>query len=175
MSARILVAVNTRASVKPLEARLSAQYFDIIVALSGAETLAACEREQCDVVLIESAIPDMDGFSVCRRLKSSTATQHIPVAMVTAPDQASDLLRGLEAGADDFLAQPISDAALLARVRSLVRLRMMTDELRMRALTSREIGIERAAEHGRSRRQRPHSPGRGPHGVVRPHYCDAWA
>ena len=145
MSARILVAANTRASAKPLEARLSAQYFDIVVALSGAEALAACEREQCDVVLIEAAMPDMDGFAVCRRLKSSTATQHIPVAMVTASDQAADLSRGLEAGADDFLAQPISDAALLARMRSLVRLRMMADELRMRALTSREIGIEGAA------------------------------
>ena len=145
MSARILIAANTRAGVKPLEARLSAAYFDVLVALSGAETLAICERGQCDIVLIEPTMPDMDGFSVCRRLKSNEATQHVPVVMVTAPDQPSDLVRGLDAGADEILAQPVSDAALVARVRSLVRLRMMTDELHMRALTSREIGIESPA------------------------------
>lgn len=154
MSARILVAANTRASVKPIEARLSAAYFDVLVALSGAETLAVCEQGRCDIVLIEPTMPDMDGFSLCRRLKSHEATKHIPLIMVTAPGQPSDLVRGLEAGADEILTQPISDAAFVARVRSLVRLRMMTDELRMRALTSREIGIEGpvaepAAETGR--------------------------
>lgn len=145
MSARILVAGNTRASAKPIEARLSAAYFDVLVALSGAETLGICGLGRCDIVLIEPTMPDMDGFSVCRGLKSNEATQHVPVVMVTAPDQPSDLVRGLEAGADEILAQPVSDAALVARVRSLVRLRMMTDELRMRALTSREIGIESPA------------------------------
>ena len=87
-------------------------------------------------------MPDMDGFEVCRRLKTNPATHHIPVVMVTALDQPSDRVRGLEAGADDFLTKPVSDIALIARVRSLARLKMMTDELRMRAVTSREIGIE---------------------------------
>ena len=87
-------------------------------------------------------MPDMDGFEVCRRLKANPATHHIPVVMVTALDQPSDRVRGLEAGADDFLTKPVSDVALIARVRSLARLKMMTDELRMRAVTSREIGIE---------------------------------
>jgi two-component system cell cycle response regulator len=145
MTARILVAVDMRANVKPLEARLSTEYFDVLTALSGAEALAICARAQCDIVLLETTMPDMDGFEVCRRLKSNAATRHIPVAMVTALDRASDIVRGLEAGADDFLTKPISDAALVARVRSLVRLRMMTDELRMRALTSKEIGIENPA------------------------------
>src|SRR6202034_4672011 len=72
----------------------------------------------------------------------SSATHHIPVVMVTALDQPSDKVRGLEAGADDFLTKPIAELALLARVRSLARLKMVTDELRMRALTSRDIGIE---------------------------------
>jgi len=84
----------------------------------------------------------MDGFEVCRRLKSSTLTHHIPVVIVTALDQPSDKLRGLEAGADDFLTKPIPELALTARVRSLSRLKMVTDELRMRAVTSRDIGIE---------------------------------
>ena len=84
----------------------------------------------------------MDGFEVCRRLKTNPATHHIPVVMVTALDQPSDRVRGLEAGADDFLTKPIPELALIARVRSLSRLKMVTDELRMRAVTSRDIGIE---------------------------------
>jgi len=84
----------------------------------------------------------MDGFEVCRRLKSGLTTHNIPVVMVTALDQVSDRVRGLEAGADDFLTKPVSGIALIARVRSLSRLKRMTDEVRMRARTSREIGIE---------------------------------
>jgi two-component system cell cycle response regulator len=87
-------------------------------------------------------MPDMDGFEVCRRLKQNPVTQHIPVIMVTALDQPSDRVRGLDAGADDFLTKPVSEVALIARVRSLARLKMMTDELRMRAVTSKEIGIQ---------------------------------
>ena len=87
-------------------------------------------------------MPDMDGFEVCRRLKSNPATHFIPVVMVTALDSPADRVRGLEAGADDFLTKPVSDVVLIARVRSLTRLKMMTDELRMRALTSLEIGIQ---------------------------------
>lgn len=157
MTARILVVDDVLANVKLLEARLSAEYFDVLTALSGAEALAICERAQCDIVLLDVMMPDMDGFEVCRRLKSNPATLHIPVVMVTALDQASDRVRGLEAGADDFLTKPVSDIALVARVRSLVRLKMMTDELRMRALTSREIGIanpaiEAIADTGRNAR-----------------------
>ena len=130
------------ANVKLLEARLSAEYFDVITAMSGREALAICERAECDLVLLDVMMPDMDGFEVCRRLKSSTLTHHIPVVIVTALDQPSDKLRGLEAGADDFLTKPIPELALTARVRSLSRLKMVTDELRMRAVTSRDIGIE---------------------------------
>jgi two-component system cell cycle response regulator len=93
-------------------------------------------------VLLDVMMPDMDGFEVCRRLKSNPTTHHIPVIMVTALDHPSDRVRGLEAGADDFLTKPVSDIALIARVRSLARLKMMTDELRMRAVTSKEIGIQ---------------------------------
>ena len=87
-------------------------------------------------------MPDMDGFEVCRRLKSNPATHFIPVVMVTALDSPADRVRGLEAGADDFLTKPVSDIVLIARVRSLTRLKMMTDELRMRAITSLEIGMQ---------------------------------
>ena len=144
MTARVLVVDDVPANVKLLEARLSAEYFDVTTANCGAEALAACERAECDIVLLDVMMPGLDGFEVCRKLKSNPATHHIPVVMVTALDQPSDRIAGLEAGADDFLTKPVSDIALIARVRSLTRLKMMTDELRMRAATSREIGIESA-------------------------------
>jgi two-component system cell cycle response regulator len=157
MTARVLVIDDVPANVKLLEARLSAEYFDVTTAYSGADGLAVCERAECDIVLLDVMMPDMDGFEVCRKLKSNPVTHHIPVIMVTALDQPADRVRGLEAGADDFLTKPVTDVALVSRVRSLARLKMVTDELRMRALTSREIGIqspERAAvtETGRQGR-----------------------
>jgi len=157
MTARVLVVDDVAANVKLLEARLSAEYFDVVTAMSGQEALAICERAECDLILLDVMMPDMDGFEVCRRLKTNPATHHIPVVMVTALDQPSDRVRGLEAGADDFLTKPISELALIARVRSLARLKMVTDELRMRVLTSRDIGIESpereaAADTGRNGR-----------------------
>jgi two-component system, cell cycle response regulator len=142
MSARVLVVDDVPANAKLLEARLTAEYFDVVTAASGAEALAICERAQCDIVLLDVMMPEMDGFEVCRRLKAGPKTHHIPVVMVTALDQPSDRVRGLEAGADDFLTKPVSDIALVARVRSLTRLKLVTDELRMRAATSKEIGIQ---------------------------------
>ena len=157
MTARILVVDDIPANVKLLEARLSAEYFDVMTAMNGHDALAICERAECDMVLLDVMMPDMDGFEVCRRLKSNPKTHHIPVVMVTALDQASDRVRGLEAGADDFLTKPVGEVALVSRVRSLARLKMLTDELRMRAVTSREIGIqnperEAIAEQGRGAR-----------------------
>jgi two-component system cell cycle response regulator len=142
MTARVLVVDDVVANVKLLEARLTAEYFDVVTAMSGPEALAICERAQCDLVLLDVMMPEMDGFEACRRLKANPKTHHIPVVMVTALDQPSDRVRGLEAGADDFLTKPVSDIALISRVRSLVRLKMATDELRMRVLTSKEIGIQ---------------------------------
>lgn len=156
MTARVLVVDDIPANAKLLEARLAAEYFDVVTARNGNEALAACRTNGCDIVLLDVMMPDMDGFEVCRHLKSDPETQHIPVVMVTALDQPCDRVAGLEAGADDFLTKPVSAHALLARVRSLTRLKMMTDELRMRALTSREIGLpagrEAVAETGRNGR-----------------------
>jgi two-component system, cell cycle response regulator len=142
MTARVLVVDDVPANVRLLEARLSAEYFDVLTATSGTEALAICERAECDIVLLDIMMPDLDGFEVCRKLKRNPSTHHIPVVIVTALDHPSDRVRGLEAGADDFLTKPVSDIALIARVRSLARLKMMTDELRMRAVTSQEIGIQ---------------------------------
>src|SRR4051812_9525194 len=112
MTARILVVDDVAANVKLLEARLSAEYFDVVTAMNGPEALAICERGECDIVLLDVMMPDMDGFEVCRRLKTNPATHHIPVVIVTALDQPSDRVRGLQSGADDFLTKPVSDIAL---------------------------------------------------------------
>src|SRR5262249_4544927 len=112
MTARVLVVDDVLANVKLLEARLSAEYFDVATATTGQEALLLCGRAECDIVLLDVMMPDMDGFEVCRRIKSNPTTHHIPVVMVTALDQTSDRVKGLEAGADDFLTKPVSDIAL---------------------------------------------------------------
>ena len=142
MTARILVVDDVPANVKLLEVRLLAEYFEVLTASNGADAIETCENGKIDVVLLDVMMPDMDGFEVCRRLKTDPATSHIPVVMVTALDHVSDRIRGLEAGADDFLTKPVNDLQLMTRVRSLVRLKMLTDELRLRASTTRNIGIE---------------------------------
>src|SRR6202158_940565 len=141
MSARILVVDDVPTNLKLLEVRLSAEYFEVILASNGAQALEICERGQCDIVLLDVMMPGMDGFEVARRIKSNTAAPHIPVVMVTALDQPAARGKGLDAGADDFLTKPVDDIALVARVRSLVRLKMATDEMRMRGATSRQIGV----------------------------------
>jgi len=130
--------------VRLLEARLSAEYYEVLTASSGPEALAICQTGDVDIILLDVMMPGMDGFEVCSRLKADRKTSHIPVLMVTALDQPSDRVHGLEVGADDFLTKPVDDVQLMARVKSLVRLKALTDELRARALTGQEIAIEDA-------------------------------
>jgi two-component system cell cycle response regulator len=146
MTARVLVVDDILSNVKLLEAKLSAEYFEVVTAFNGMEALARIEEHAPDIVLLDVMMPGMDGFEVCRRIKSNPKTAHLPVVMVTALDQPSDRVAGLDAGADDFLTKPVDDAALFARVRSLVRLKMMTDELRMRETTGQSMGLVDPAE-----------------------------
>ncbi len=141
MTARVLVVDDIIANVKLLGARLTAEYFDVLSASSGQQALDICARERVDVVLLDVMMPGMDGFEVCRRLKAAHKTHHLPVIMVTALDQPSDRIQGLEAGADDFLTKPVDDIALVTRVKNLARLKMLTDEMAMRAVTSRQLGV----------------------------------
>ncbi len=141
MTARVLVVDDIPANTKLLEAKLSAEYFDVITANNGQTAIELAASEQPDIILLDVMMPIMDGFEVCEKLKAREDLQHIPVVMVTALDQPSDRVRGLEAGADDFLTKPVNDLALFSRVRSLVRLKMMTDELRMRQATGRDMGL----------------------------------
>ncbi|HWY15258.1 MAG TPA: PleD family two-component system response regulator [Rhizomicrobium sp.] len=146
MTARVLVVDDILSNVKLLDAKLTAEYFEVETASSGAEALDKIAANEPDIVLLDVMMPGMDGFEVCRRIKANPATAHIPVVMVTALDQSSDRVAGLAAGADDFLTKPVDDEALLARVRSLVRLKMLTDELRMREATGKSMGLLDPAE-----------------------------
>ncbi|MGO6674110.1 PleD family two-component system response regulator [Rhizobium leguminosarum] len=151
MTARILVVDDIPANVKLLEARLLAEYFDVMTAADGYTALAICERNQVDLILLDIMMPGIDGFEVCARLKASQKTAHIPVVMVTALDQPTDRVRGLKAGADDFLTKPVNDLQLISRVKSLLRLKTLSDELRIRADTAHTMGIDDLTRAGEGR------------------------
>ena len=141
MTARILVVDDILANVRLLEAKLSAEYFEVVTAMNGVDALEAVQRAKPDIVLLDVMMPGIDGIEVCKRLKADATTQHIPVIMVTALDQMEDRVRGLEAGADDFLTKPVNDVSLFCRIKSLVRLKMLSDELRARAVSSQSMGL----------------------------------
>jgi len=144
VTARVLIVDDIPTNVRLLQARLAAEYYEVVTASSGPEAIEICNSSQVDIVLLDVMMPGMDGFEVCRRLKANPRTHHVPVLMVTALDQPSDRVRGLEVGADDFLTKPVDDMALMARVKSLVRLKTLTDELRARAQTGQQMAIEDA-------------------------------
>jgi two-component system cell cycle response regulator len=141
MSGRVLVVDDVATNRLLLRAKLSSAYYDVVVAENGWQALEMARSEQPDMVMLDVMMPDIDGFAVCAKLKSEPETAHIPVIMVTALDTPEERIRGLEAGADDFLSKPFNDLALFARVRNLMRMKMMFDELRLRDLTSRELGL----------------------------------
>ena len=132
MTARILVVDDIPANVKLLETHLVAEYFEVLIAEDGMTALEICDNTQVDLILLDIMMPGIDGFEVCRRLKANPKSTHIPVVMVTALDQPENRVQGLKCGADDFLTKPVNDLQLLARVKSLLRLKMLTDELRVR-------------------------------------------
>lgn len=140
MPARVLVVDDLPANAKLLEAKLAQEYYDVFTVADGPAALEFVRRESPDIVLLDIMMPGMDGFEVCRQMKADPEIAHIPVIMVTALSDVADRVRGIEAGADDFLTKPINEMALFARVKSLVRLKMMMDELRLREGTSEQLG-----------------------------------
>ncbi|NBO17901.1 MAG: response regulator, partial [Proteobacteria bacterium] len=142
MTAQILVVDDVPANIKLLEAKLTSEYYDVISAKDGFEAIAKTKEAKPDLILLDVMMPGMDGFEACKKIKEDAEISHIPVVMVTALSEKSDRLKGLEAGADDFLTKPINDIALFARVKSLIRIKQLLDELRLRDKTSMEMGIE---------------------------------
>jgi len=142
MTARILVVDDVEANVRLLEAKLTLEYYEVLTAGDGTTALRIASEERPDIILLDVMMPGMDGFETCRRLKADPVTRHIPVVLVTALDGREDRLRGLDAGADDFVTKPIDDVILLARVRSLLRLKSVMDELREREESGRRLGVD---------------------------------
>ena len=140
MTARVLVVDDVDLNVRLLQLKLKAEFYDVVMATSGREALEVAATQRPDIILLDVMMPDMDGFETCRKIRLDPDLAHIPVVMVTGLREPGDRIKGLEAGADDFLTKPVNDTALYARVRSLTRLKIMEDELRLRDQTSAALG-----------------------------------
>lgn len=141
MSATILVVDDLLPNIKLLETKLTQEYYDVITARSGFEAIKLAKENSIDIILLDSTMPDMDGFETCKQLKLDPKIAHIPIVMITAINELDMRVRGLKAGADDFLTKPINDTALFARIKSLVRIKIMLDELRLRGQTGINLGL----------------------------------
>jgi two-component system cell cycle response regulator len=146
VTARVLVVDDVQSNLKLLQTRLTIEYFEVLTATNGPDAIAICEQGGCDIVLLDVKMPALDGFEVCRRLRAAPATAHLPIVLITGLDRPADRVRGLDSGADDFLTKPVDEMALIARVRSLVRLKFSIDELRSRAAHGAEVGMMGPAE-----------------------------
>ena len=129
MSQKILVVDDTPVNVKLLADLLGAKGYTVATAASGKEALDKIEAEPPDIVLLDVMMPGMTGYEVCKKLRENRATAMLPVVMVTALDPGQERVKGIDAGADDFLTKPINQPELLARVRSLLRVKALHDEL----------------------------------------------
>ncbi len=140
MTATILIVDDLEANIKLLEAKLLSEYYTVITANNGVNALKILEQSKIDIILLDVMMPVIDGFEICMRIKSNPKTTHIPVIMVTALSEIEDRVKGLEAGADEFLTKPINDISLLARVKSLNRMKALSDELQSRNDTLLKLG-----------------------------------
>ena len=123
----ILIADDNPANVDILQARLAAQGYRIFTASDGEQALAAAREQQPDLILLDIMMPKLDGIEVCRRLKADRDLPFTPIVMVTAKADSGDIVAGLEAGADEYLTKPVDQAALVARVKSMLRIKALHD------------------------------------------------
>ncbi len=129
MSATILAVDDDTRSIETLRRVLEREQYTVRIARSGIEALAEIKQQMPDLVLLDVSMPGMDGFEVCRRLREHEETQLLPVAMLTGLNDDESRIMGLENGADDFINKPFERPVLLARIRSLLRVRRLTDQL----------------------------------------------
>lgn len=129
MSAKILIVDDLESNIKLLEAKLTNNYYEVFTASNGFDALKILDYETIDIILLDVMMPEIDGFQICRRIKANPKTSNIPVIMVTALSGLEDRIKGLNAGADDFITKPIVDVSLFARIRSYTRLKSLIDEI----------------------------------------------
>jgi adenylate cyclase len=136
--AKILIVDDTPRNVKLLADLLTVKGYSVVTAASGREALVQVETERPDLVLLDVVMPEMSGYEVCRAIRAQPATAMLPVIMVTALDPGEERVKGIEAGADDFLTKPINQPELLARVRSLLRIKELYDQVQSQAVVLSE-------------------------------------
>ncbi|WP_169193634.1 PleD family two-component system response regulator [Anaplasma platys] len=142
MTARILVVDDLPANIKLLQAKLAKEYYSVLTAMSGPEAIEMAKAHQPDIILLDVMMPGMDGYETCKLLRADPAITYIPIVMVTALDNTTEnRVNGLSSGADDFLTKPIDDIALLSRIRSLTRFKIIVDELRLRGKTTEDMSM----------------------------------
>ena len=141
MTANILVVDDIDQNIRLMEAKLVSEYYTVYTAASGKQALEILKHYKIDVVLLDCMMPEMDGFETCKLIKSNPDTTHIPVVIVTALSEMEDRVHGLEVGADEFLTKPVDDISLFARIKSLVRIKHIIDELKLRNDTNIELGV----------------------------------
>ena len=126
---RILVVDDNAQNLELLVAYLDSLECDVDTACDGIEALEVVQKQMPDLILLDVMMPRMSGFEVCRKLKSAPETRDIPVVMVTALNELGDIERGVESGTDDFITKPVNRLELLTRIRSLLRVRSLQNEL----------------------------------------------
>ena len=136
--AKVLVVDDTPHNVKLLADLLAVKGFGVATATNGEEALAKIATEAPDLVLLDIMMPGLSGYDVCRRLRADPQTALLPVVLVTSLDAQQERIKGIEAGADDFLGKPINQPELFARVRSLLRIKTLQDEVRRQAAALQE-------------------------------------
>jgi DNA-binding response OmpR family regulator len=151
MGQRILVVDDTPKNVKLLEDILTAKGYEVTTAESGSEALERIKAERPDLVLLDVMMPGMNGYEVCQAIRANPETGILPVVMVTALDAKEERVKGLEAGADDFLTKPVNQPELFARVRSLLRIKSLYDQVQTALWRTEDWNLHaRAARYGRS-------------------------
>lgn len=140
MTANILIVDDLKTNIKVLEAKILKEYYIVHTAQSAKEAFEVLKHNKIDVILLDCMMPEMDGFEACKIIKSSPDTMHIPVVIITALTDTEDKIKGLEAGADEFLTKPVDDNALFARLKSLSNMKSTIDELKVRNETNTKLG-----------------------------------
>src|SRR5215467_4612208 len=130
---RILVVDDNPSNVDILRARLSTHGYEIVTAADGEEGLAAVREHLPDLILLDVMMPKLDGIEVCRRLRADASMPFIPVILVTAKSDPKDVVAALEAGGDEYLTKPVDHGSLVARVKSMLRIKALHDEVQQQA------------------------------------------